>query len=925
MFLEVQVMWSHAPSLFGRDAEMAYLHDRIREVPRRGGAVLVHGEPGIGKTALLGRAARLAEQEGARVFSTVGVESETQLTFAGLHQLVFPLRGFVGELPPDQRSAVEAALGVSDTPVSDLFLVALAVLDLLARAAASAPLVLVVDDVHWLDGASAEVLAFLARRLESEPILLLAAMRDGYASHLAAADVPDLAVGPLSATASAQLLDARAPGLAHLARRQLLDEAAGNPLALSELPVDRTGLDQPLVPGAPFTPLSRRLQGAFTARLDSLPAATQHILLTAACDDSSSLAEILRAASMDRNVPAQASDLAPATAARLVEVSDDTLSFRHPLMRSAIRQGSSAARRRAAHAAVARCLPPDSNRQAWHEAAAAEQPDERLAARLEQAADRAHRRGGAADSVLALEQAARLSTDPVLRGERLLKAAEQAVDAGQQHLVARLLDAATPSVSTSQQRARLQWIKGGLEDGMRDASEGTASLTLLARSVLAQGDPELAVRILWSSALRCFWSDPGPQARADIVALADDLPFPDSDPRVLAILAYAQPVISGRRVLTHLREAMRGTSGDARSDRLVGSAAVLVGDLELAEELSMTSVPGLRAQGRLGLLARALGAQAWSGAHLATLDSTIPVAQEASRLARETGQTYLYGLNVATEARTAALQGRFDTALELAAEAERIGLPVAARPVLATVQVARGLAAMGAGRYDEACAHLLRMHNPSDSAYQPALRCYALIELADAGVHSGETERVRAVIDEMEEAGKHTPSPALHSGLRFARAVLAAEDTAEDGFRHALEHTEGGPFDRARTRLAYGQWLRRQRRVVDCRVQLRAARDAFDALGTVPWSDRARQELLASGESSRRREQEARDRLTPQELQIAQMAAEGLTNREIGQRLYLSHRTVSTHLHRVFPKLGVSSRAELAAAFSRSGPGPRPV
>ncbi|MGW5498908.1 ATP-binding protein [Streptomyces olivaceoviridis] len=906
---------SHAGVLLGREGETGFLHDRIRGLPRQGGAVLVHGEPGIGKTALLEEAARHAARNRNRVLTTVGVESETLLPFSGLHQLIFPFRSLIDDLPDTERDALRAALGITDAPVPDLYLVALASLNLLARAAADAPLLLVVDDVHWLDGASAEVVSFLSRRLESEPILLLAALRDGYPTRLTRADVADLAVGPLSAEASALLLDQRAPGLARMARQQLLKDAAGNPLALTELATDTSGQGV-ISPDAPWTPMSRRLQDAFTARLRTLPDATRHILLTAACDDSPSLTETLRVASLDLAAPATAADLAPAVWARLIEVADDAVRFRHPLMRSAIRQAAPAARRREVHAALARCLPPGSDRRTWHEAAAAVQPDARLADRLEAAADRAYRRGGAADSVFALEQSARLSSEPGQRVERLLKAADQAVDTGQQHLLTRLLDAAAPWAATPQQRARIQWIKGGLEDGMRDASEGTALLTRLVRTVMAEGDHDLAVRILWSAALRCFWSEPGDAARRDIVALADALPFPDDDPRILAILAYAQPVTSGRRVLAHLRRAAGRTAGDAQADRLVGSAAVLVGDFELAAELSEVSVPGLRAHGRLGLLARALGAQAWSGAQLARLDSTIPVAEEASRLAWETGQTFLHGINVATEARTAALQGRYDSAMELAARAERIGLPVAARPVLATAQIARGVAAMGAGRHDEAHAHLLRMHDPTDPAHQPALRCYALIELVDAAVHSGDTRRARSVIGEMEAAARRSTSPALHSGLRYARAVLADDTEAEKLFEQALADDGcAWPFDRARVQLAYGQWLRRQRRVTDARAQLRAARDAFDALGTVPWGERARRELLASGETSRRREPDARDRLTPQELQIARMAAEGLTNREIGQRLYLSHRTVSTHLHRVFPKLGITSRVELRNAL----------
>jgi DNA-binding CsgD family transcriptional regulator len=917
--MEVPVRGFQADSLFGREKETAYLHERIKFLPQQGGAVLLHGEPGIGKTALLEEAAHHAASSRSRVLTTAGVESETLLPFSGLHQLIFPFRSLIDDLPEGERDALHAALGVTDAPVRDLFLVALASLNLLARAAADSPLLLVVDDVHWIDGASAEVISFLSRRLESEPILLLAAMRDGYPSHLVHADMPDLAVGPLSAEASALLLDRRAPGLARAARQQLLKEAAGNPLALTELATDTSGRE-PISADAPWTPMSRRLHDAFTARLRTLPDVTRHILLTAACDDSPSVTEILHAASLDPAAPATAADLAPAISARLIEVSDDTVRFRHPLMRSAIRQAAPAARRREAHAALARCLPPGSDRRTWHEAAATVQPDAQLADRLEAAADRAYRRGGASDSVFALEQAARLSSEPDQRIERLLKAADQAVDTGQQHLLTRLLEAAAPWAATPQQRARIQWIKGGLEDGMRDASEGTALLTQLVRTVMAQGDHDLAVRILWSAALRCFWSEPGDAARRAIVALADRLPLPDDDPRILAILAYAQPVTSGRRVLAHLRQTARRTVGDAQADRLVGSAAVLVGAFDLAEELSKVSVPGLRAHGRLGLLARALGAQAWSGAQLAQLTSTIPVAEEASRLARETGQTFLYGINVATEARTAALQGRYDSAMELAAQAERIALPVAARPVLATTQIARGVAAMGAGRYDEAYAHLLRMHDPTDPAHQPALRCYALIELVEAAVHSGDTRRARVVIEEMEAAAVRSPSPALHSGLRYARAVLADDTDAEALFEQALDGDGcGWPFDRARVQLAYGQWLRRQRRVMDARTQLRAARETFDALGTVPWGDLARQELLAAGETSRRREPDARDRLTPQELQIAQMAAEGLTNREIGQRLYLSHRTVSTHLHRVFPKLGISSRAELTSVFPPAG------
>ncbi|MEU1513335.1 AAA family ATPase [Streptomyces sp. NPDC005811] len=1080
---------ARTPCLYGREKETALLHESVRALHNGGGAVLLYGEPGMGKTALLAEAARYAAESGVRVLTAVGVASEAFLPFAGLHQLLHPVRSSIGQLPETQRAALEVALGIRESAAPGLSLVAQAALELLARAAAHSAVLLVVDDVHWLDRASSDVLAVLARRLRrpgSAPVLLLAALREGCFSPLATAGVPGLVVGPLPAEASAALFDVRTPDLPAATRAALLREAAGHPLALTELSTTATApvtTDSPtapwpatrwppmplpsMPPPMSWPPMSRRLRDAVTSRLPALPAETRELLLIAACDEHATLTEILTAARLARPggsaaaplagsgvsvavppagsgvsvavppadsgasdappfacsatsdappsvcsatsdavpfacsatsdavpvacsatsdavpsacsaapdavpsarsatsdavpsacsaapgapppgrsatsgaVPftpsgtsdpapsapsrtpdaappdAEVSGLAPAVSVGVVDVDGDTVRFRQPLTRSAILQDTPADRRRAAHAALARCLPAGSDRRTRHEAAAATGPDERLALRLDETARRAARGGAADDCVTALEQAAGLSGDTAQRVDRLLRAAVQAVDAGRQDLVTRLLERAEPWAATPGQRARLRWIKGGPEDGMRDAAEGVAALTRLARTALVDGEAELAVSVLRSAALRCFWSDPGPAARHDIVALAGELPLSDTEPSLLAIIAHAQPLECGGRVLDRLRRAAELAAADPRAERLIGAAALLVGEFELARRLSRESVPGLRAEGRLGLLARALGAQAWSGAQLGRLTSAGPVAEEATGLARETGQPYLRALGLATEARAAALRGRPERALELAAAAERVALPVGARPVLATAQLARGLAAMGAGRFNEAYGHLRRMHDPRDPAYQTALRCYALIELTDAAVHCGERDSARSVIAGLERAAAQTPSPGLHSGLSYARAVLAEDTDAEGRFRAALD---GGlcpwPFDRARLQLAYGQWLRRQRRAMDSRVQLRAARDAFDALGTVPWADRARRELLASGASSgNRRAPDARDRLTRQEAQIAHMAAEGLTNREIGQRLYLSHRTVSTHLHRVFPKLGIASRAELAASL----------
>jgi ATP/maltotriose-dependent transcriptional regulator MalT len=325
----------------------------------------------------------------------------------------------------------------------------------------------------------------------------------------------------------------------------------------------------------------------------------------------------------------------------------------------------------------------------------------------------------------------------------------------------------------------------------------------------------------------------------------------------------------------------------------------------------------LRTEGRLGLLARALALQAWSAAHLADLGTAIPAAEEARRLAQETNQPLVMATAEAVQALLAALRGDNEAADALAAGAERTCVPIGASGVLAAAQLARGLAALGDGRPADALGHLRRLHDPADPAYHYAVRCYAVGDLAEAAVRSGAADGISELMQEMEAAARQTSSPALHAGLRYARALLAETTEAAALFDAALQSDMSTwPFLRARVQLAYGEWLHQHRQNAASREPLRAAREAFDALGVAPWSSRARQQLRATGETSRPRTLQARDQLTPQELQIIQMAAEGLSNREIGQKLYLSHRTVSSHLYRAFPKLGIASRTELRAVLN---------
>lgn len=908
-------------SLFGRESEMQVLTGLLDKVHDQGGALVISGEPGIGKSALMSAAGARARERGMLVLMTTGVQSEAQLPFAGVHQLLQPVLGRVGRLAEPQRDAILAAFGLVRPAASNLFLTALAALNLLAASAARVPVLIVAEDAHWLDRSTCDVLAFVARRLEFEPILLVAAIRDGFESPFNDAGLPTLHLEALAAPAAAALLDRRAPGLPAEGRERVLEEAAGNPLALMELPAALAHLGTTARLPA-WLPLSTRLERAFAARVSDLRAAARTALLVAAVNDGSLISEVLDAAALLTGGPLTVDVLDPAVTARLVEVDGTEFRFRHPLIRTAIRQQASVSQRYAAHAALAGVLSGQPERCIWHRAASIIGPDEAVARGLEAAAARAQRRGANSMAVSALQRAAALS-DGQHRAGRLLAAAELAFELGQQDLVSGLLAEAKPLDLPLRERARVTWIQESFADGIPGDASKVRSLASVAARAGADGDSDLALKLLYGAALQCWWSDPGQQARDQVVAAAERLDVDPGDPRLLVILAFAAPIERGAAVIDRLSRLEPDTGGEAGAARLAGNAAMAVGSFDLAARFLATSAAGLRAQGRLGLLARTLALQAWTAANLADLGTAIPAAEEGRRLAEETNQPLVLATAQAAQALLAAVRGDQAAAAGLAAQAERVCVPIGASGVLAAVQFARGLAALSAGCPGEALEHLLRLHDPADPAYHVAIRCGTVGDLADAARHSGDPGAARVFVGQLEAAARQTPSPLLHAGLRYARALLAADADAGELFEAALQSDmTAWPFLRARVQLAYGEWLHQQRQDSASRAPLRAAKQAFDALGAIPWSERARQQLRATGETSRARTPEAWDQLTPQELQIAQLAAEGLSNREIAQMVYLSHRTVSSHLYRVFPKLGISSRAELRSMLDGRIPGP---
>jgi DNA-binding CsgD family transcriptional regulator len=906
-----------AGPLLGRNTEVELLTALLDEISATGSTLVFRGEPGIGKSRLLAQAARLARERDIVVLRTTGVQAEAHLAFAGLHQLLRPIRSRAVNLPAPHRAALDAAFGVADAAPPEQFRIAMAGLDLLSDVAAETPLLVVVDDAQWLDRPSADVLAFIARRIESDPIVLLVATRDGHPSPLAGAGLPEHALAALGAAAATELLETSAPQLAPAARSRVLREAAGNPLALIELPLARH--PAPL-PGDPL-PLTDRLERAFAARVADLPESTQWLLLVAAVDDEEYLSEVLRAGSIAAGAELGVGDLQPAAEAAIVDLDVHTVRFRHPLMRSAVLQSASAQRRRRVHEALAATLHRQPDRAIWHRAALLAGVHEEVAAELEAAGGRARRRGAVDVAAAAVRRAAELS-EPSARVARLLAAADLEFELGHVDTVTALLDEVHRARPGPLDRARATYVEVMVDPRPLEHDDRSRELLAAAEQGGSAGNRELQIDLLWLVAVHAIWTDPGPAVRSQLVDAAARLgdAFAE-DPRIVAIHAYVDPLRHAPEVVARLRDAATLGSRDPEPARHFAAAAFIVGAFDLAMPFLRTAVDGLRAEGRLGHLPRALMLYGTVAARLADWNIAIPAADEGRRLAIEFGEP-MWEAGAATVAATiAGMRGDADAAEAAAARADCQGLAAGAHTTVALAQVGRVLARLGVGQHDDAYAAATRLFDPGDPAYHPVISSWIIGELAEAAVHTDQVQDARVRLTAVEAAAGPTPASLVAVGLRHARALLAADDEAAarhfaDGLSADLDQW---PFQRARLLLAYGQWLRRQRRIADSRVPLRTARGIFDALACASWSDRARRELRASGESSRRRDPEARDGLTPQELQIAQLAAEGLTNREIGQRLYLSHRTIATHLYRVFPKLGITARTELAAALAAEG------
>lgn len=901
--------------LYGREHERARIDTLVDEAwAGRGGALVVRGLPGVGKSALLQDT--VARQEGTRVLATRGIESESPLAFAALHRLLRPVTASLVRLPAPQQEALRAAFG-EQTGGGDRFLVFLATLNLLAEVAEQAPVLCVVDDAHWLDDASAAALLFVARRLGPERVALLFAARDGDVRRFESDDLPELVLGGLDADAATALLRARTDAdVADSVRTGLLAQTGGNPLALVELP--RALSARQLAGAEPlprYLPLTDELHRVFLDRSRHLSTPARTLLLVVAADDSARI-PVIRAALTEVGVTdTDTVDAAFTEAERsgLIRIDGGVVELQHPLVRSALYRGATTGERRRVHAALAAALRfDDPDRRAWHLATGVDEPDESVAAELEQAAERAHRRGGFEAASAALERAAALSPDTGIRAIRLYEAAAAAWLAGRLDRTRTLAEESRRFTTDPVLVADLDRLRGRVEFNVGSVPAAVALWTRAAREVAAV-DPARAREIaMIAVAASTFAPEHG---RTDL----DPRDFCTEDPapreRCLSgLLVGFHHLLRGdvASAVAPLRVALESGRDLDEPDLLTntGIAASFLDDAEGFRRPFDRLLTRARTSGSLGLVLFALPRLALAELSAGRFRYASANAAEALQLARSTGQRALTALPLAQLALDAALRGEGDVLEDRLRELDPIldegRAGVFGELLHDTVRAARGVHDLVSGRNAPALGHFDRI------THSTIARLVAYDRL-DAAVQAGRTDLAERWTTELTAVAEVVDSPATRAVAEYGRALLADGAAAESHFRAALDHHTAAarPFEAARTHLAYGVALRRARRRVDARAQLRAALGLFEDLGVAPWVERARTELRASGESARRRAVGATGELTPQERQVARLVAQGLPNREVAAQMFLSPRTIDFHLRNVFTKTGISSRGEL--------------
>ncbi|MFF4763376.1 ATP-binding protein [Streptomyces sp. NPDC001292] len=906
--------------LIGRDEDLEFIWSHFSGSAIHGAALLLSGEAGIGKTAVLDAVATQARDNGVRVLRASGVQFEADIGYAGLNQLLLPLFDSFALLDPGHRDALRIAVGIGSGPAPNPLLTSTAALLLLRRIAADTPLLIVVDDLPWLDRATVSVLGFVARRLVGSRISFLAASRVTSDSFFQSSGLTEHRLRPLNDRAATELLARTHPGMSLAARRTVADKARGNPLALVELPATLDG-EHEAVTGTPSSvPPGERLQNLFASRIAELPRQSRELLLIAALEGTGDLTAIEAAGPGHAVIDV----LEPAERDRLITISAPSrkLSFRHPLIGSAVVAQATAVDRRRAHQALAAILTDQPERRAWHLGEAATGPDETVADLLEQAARLRLRRGDALGAVAALTRAAGLSPASADESRRLAEAAYVGTDAGGELADAsRLLAGARRADPTAQDSLHAAAASALLL--INEEGDVSTAHRLLVGAIEAGGhgydaSDDALVEALFTLITIC-WYSADPEKWTPLYRALDRLKPACPDLLWACAHTIADPARTGPRTLEVLDTLLANIGDDLTRVVRIGVCSIYPDRLPAVREASLRLVE----QGRAG--------DAPVRRHLVALmhlcldyysaglwDEAVQLAAEGIVLCEEHGYGFYACKLQYVQALVAGARGDVEASEHLAEEIVRWAAPRGARAAHVLAFHARGVTALGSGDFEAAYEQAGEITTPGTLApFQPQAVVGAL-DLVEAAAKSGRAAEAAAHAAAMRESAMAGLSPRHRMIVLACEALATPDDDALALFEQAVSLAESGdwPFDTARVRLFYGERLRRRRATKEARRQLVRASEAFEELGAAPWTARAQAELRASSRTTSAAGRSGKAVLTAQEQEIAALAATGLTNKQIAERLFLSHRTIGTHLYQIYPKLGISSRAALRDALA---------
>ncbi|MEH1058356.1 AAA family ATPase [Micromonospora sp. CPCC 206171] len=915
--------WGGAGSrLVGRESDVASLHAFVDRAVSTGGALLLTGEAGVGKTALLESASQHAAETGTTVLTAAGAQFEADLSYAGLNQLLYPLLDDIDRLGAAHRRALTVALGLSGGPPPEHRTLSRAVLDLLHQAAGERGLLIVVDGLPWIDRASSVTLGFIAHGLAGSRIAFLAARRSGEEGFFDRTGIDEYEVDPLDNVASAALLAERFPALAAPVRQRLVAEAQGNPLALLELPGSLTDPQRTMQTRLPsLLPLSRRLQNMFAARIAGLPAPTRRLLLTAVLDGTGDLGVLGRAAAGHLST-----NLAPAERARLVQVdrAEDRLLFRHPLMRSAVVQLAMSEERRETHRWLADHYRDQPDRRAWHLVEAVAKPDPEVASVLERVADATLQRGDAVGAVTVMLRAVEVSPRGRERSRRTAEAAYLGANiTGDLHRVTQLLDGIRRT--DPGRAASLAAAVAGSSLLLNGDGDVDTAHRLLVSALEMESDIELAEEKNLAEALHmlllvCLFG-----GRPDLYAPLDAVirRLGARTPELLWITSktIADPARTAPEALDRLDAVLSGVDSEVNPSRIVriGIACAYVDRLASCRAALWRVVEGGRTGGAVASAIEALFLLGNDGFFAGDWDRTLVTIEEGLKLCDNRGYRVLALPGLFLRGLIHAARGRTDVASSLADEMTGWATPRGIALVSHYAAHVRALAAFGEGDVEAAYQYAAAVSPAGVLASHNAHAMWLVLDLTEAAARTNRRREAAAHAAAAREAGIAAISPRLALLVAAASAVAAPAGRDVELFEEALSvpGTQRWPFDLARVRLIYGERLRRMKATTEARQHLTQARETFRWLKAEPWVERASAELRATGLAIPSGGATHLAVLTPQQQQIALLAAQGMTNKQIGARLALSPRTVATHLYQLFPKLGVTSRAGLRDALTQ--------